>query len=187
MSDDNKDIQDDVELEMEEEIVEESGMNDKMKKLRQKLKEAEAATKENMDGWQRARADYVNLQKSFDSERGEIRKRAQSGLILDILPSLDNFDAAMANTEVWESVDENWRRGIEYISQQLHKTLEDHGVTKITEDKTFDPELHEPLEIEETGDESQDNQIIKIMQQGYKLNDKVIRPAKVKVYQFKKN
>lgn len=185
MSKKNKNIQEDIELEMEDEIVEESGMSDKMKKLRQKLKTAEVQAKENMDGWQRARADYVNLQKSFDGERSDIRRRAQAEIIEDILPSLDNFDAAMANTEVWEKVDENWRRGIEYISQQLHKTLEDYGVAKIAETKMFDPEFHEPLEVEEVDDESQDNNIVCTIQNGYTLNGKVMRPAKVKVCHYK--
>ncbi len=185
MGDENKDIQDDVELEVEEEIVEESGVNDKMKKLRKKLKESETEAKTNLNGWQRSLADYSNLQKNFDNERTEIRKRGQSDLILELLPNLDNFDAAMANTEVWEKVDQNWRTGIEYISQQLHKTLEDYGVEQIAETDTFDPELHEPLEIEETDDEKKDNKIIGTMQKGYKLNGKVIRPAKVKVYQHK--
>jgi len=185
MSDENNDIPDDVELEVEEEIVEESGINDKLKKLRQKVKDAETESKNNLDGWQRSLADYSNLQKNFDIERAEIRKRGQSDLILELLPSLDNFDAAMANTEVWETVDQNWRTGIEYISQQLHKTLEDYGVEQIAEKDMFDPELHEPLEIEETEDEGQDSKIIRTMQKGYKLNGKVIRPAKVKVYQHK--
>jgi molecular chaperone GrpE len=182
MSDENNDI----EIEMEEDIVEENGMGDKLKKLREKLKKTETEVKENMDGWQRSRADYVNLQKSFDTERSDIRKRAQTDLILELLPNLDNFDAAMANTEVWEKVDKNWRMGIEYIAQQFHKTLEDYGVAEIESKDTFDPALHDPLEIEETDDEKKDNQIIKVMQKGYTCNGKVIRPAKVKMYQYKK-
>lgn len=180
------DINEDVEFVQEDGEGTEITSKDKIKQLREELKKSKAEGKENLEGWQRARADYINLQKSSDAERGEIRKRAQTELILEILPNLDHFDSAMSNTEVWEKVDEKWRRGIEYIRQQLHKTLEDYGVAEITEAKIFNPEIHEPLEIEETDDESKDHEIIKVMQKGYKLHDKVIRPAKVKMYQFKK-
>jgi len=184
--DQEDDNNEDIELVEEDGEGTEIASKDKIKQLREELKTCKTDSKEHLEGWQRARADYQNLQKSFDVEKGEIRRRAQTELILEILPNLDNFDSAMANTEVWEKVDEKWRRGIEYIRQQLHKTLEDYGVVEITEAKIFNPEIHEPLEIEDTDDESKDHEIIKVMQKGYKLNNKVIRPAKVKIYSLKK-
>lgn len=186
-----KDIQDDQDIEtvqddieFEEDIIEEQGVKESIKKLRQKLRDTEAESKSNLDGWQRSRADYINLQKTYDAERGDIRKRAQADIINDLLPVLDNFDAAMKNTEVWEKVDENWRRGIEYIAQQFHKILEDYGVVVIKENIPFDPRLHEPLETIITDDESQDHKILKTLQKGYMIHDKVLRPAKVSVYHY---
>lgn len=175
----------DISIEVEDDIVEESGQQDKLKKMRNELKEAKQEAKDNLDGWQRARADYVNLQKQIDSERSQIRKRAVESILSDLLAPMDNFSMAMANKEVWESVDEKWRVGIEYIYSQFQKVLEDNGVTEVQAKDIFDPELHDPLEIVETDNEKEDGKIIQVMQKGYQLDGKVIRPAKVKFYKYK--
>jgi molecular chaperone GrpE len=188
MSKQNHDPTDDIEIEMEEEIVEEMGAKDKTKKAKEELKKAKEEAKQNLDGWQRARADYVNLQKQMEQEKGDIRRRAVEGIILDMLPALDNFDMAMSNKEVWESVDEKWRIGIEYIRTQLQNVLTEHGVEEISQiNIPFDPEQHEPLDTIETEDETQDGQVVEVMQKGYRLNGKVIRPAKVKFYTRKED
>ncbi|MDH5441995.1 MAG: nucleotide exchange factor GrpE [Candidatus Nomurabacteria bacterium] len=183
MSDDQFD---DVQFETTESELVTQKKGDKLKQIREKLKESQAEAKENLDGWQRARADYVNLQKSLDAERGQIRKRATLGLILDLLPSLDNFESAMKNREVWESVDANWRTGIEYIYQNLQRTLQENGVTEIQTTGQMDHELHEPLEVIETDNKKQDNEIAETVQKGYKMDGQIVRTARVKVYQFKK-
>jgi molecular chaperone GrpE len=174
--------EDDIQIEMEEEIVEEGSLQDKLKKLREELKVCKEESKTNLDGWQRARADYSNLQRSLEDERGQIRKRAVEGLVLDLLPTLDTFDMAMKDKNVWESVDEKWRIGIEHIYNQFKKTLEEHGVTEISESEDFNPEHHEPLETIDTENEDEADKIINVLQKGYMMNGNVIRPAKVKIY-----
>lgn len=177
---------DDVEIEFEEDVVAEVTTKDRHKKLKEDLRKAKEEAKTNLDGWQRSRADYVNLQKQLDAERGQIRKRAVEGIILELLPTLDNFEMAMKNKEVWESVDQGWRTGIEYIYSQLQKTLTEHGAEEINDPSVdFDPTIHEPLETIETDTKKDDGKIIEIMQKGYRLNGNIIRPAKVKIYKSK--
>lgn len=173
----------DIELELEEEGLAEIKKKDKNQKLKDELKAAKEEAKTNLDGWQRSRADYVNLQKQTETERIDVRKRAIEGFVLDMLPALDTFDMAMRDKQAWEAVDEKWRTGIEYIYSQLQKTLENNNITPIDNPNTdFDPEQHEPLEIVETDDKKQDNKIIEILQKGYRTEQRVLRPAKVKLY-----
>ena len=181
----DQDHDQEIEIEVDDDIVQEENQQAKIKKLREELKAAKKESKDNLDGWQRARADYINLQQQLEKEKTDIRRRATEGLILDLLPALDIFDMAMMDRKTWESVDEQWRKGIEHIYDQLHRVLVDHGVEPIDSTKEpFDPEIHEPLETVPIDDETQDGVIIQIMQKGYRRDGRVLRPAKVKFYKF---
>jgi molecular chaperone GrpE len=94
---------------------------------------------------------------------------------------------AMSNKEAWEKVDKNWRQGIEYIHSKFLQALADNNVTAIGKvgDK-FDPMLHESIESIPTDDESKDHTIEKVIQAGYKIGERVIRPARVNIFEFKK-
>ncbi len=157
-----------------------------LESLEQKIKELETQVQENMDGWQRARADYANLQKQHASQMENLKTYIVSGFVEDLLPVLDSFSMAMANTEVWEKVDQNWRMGIEYILKQFNDTLDRYEVREIecgTGD-SFDPELHQAMDKIETDDQNQDGTIESVMQKGYKVKDTVIRPVKVKTFEY---
>lgn len=157
-----------------------------VKKLRDKLKKCVEEKQEYLDGWQRAKADFINAKKKEEELRAGLVSFAKEGLILDLLTAIDNFDMAFANKDVWESVDKNWRIGIEHIHSQLLKALEDHGLKQFNPigDK-FDPVCHDSVETVVVHNENDDHKVIDVLQKGYKLNDKVIRPAKVKVGEFK--
>jgi len=156
---------------------------DEIKKLRNKLNKCLEEKQEYLEGWQRTRADFVNSKKGDEKSRAEFKKYANEQLILDLLPALDSFDMAQANKEAWESVDKNWREGISYIHSQILSVLEQNGVTKIDpEGKEFDPKLHSSLEAVHTENKEEVGHIAEVMQSGYMLGDKVIRPAKVKVF-----
>src|SRR5206468_853289 len=107
-----------------EETDEEGNTGDAVKKLREKLKIAVAEKQQYLDGWQRAKADFVNYKKREAEERERFIKFGNESLLLDIIPTLDNFDLAFGNKEAWEKADKNWRAGIEYIYSELVKTLE---------------------------------------------------------------
>lgn len=185
MSDDQQ--PDDIIFESEEEVVAEATQNDKLKKLRQELKTCQAEKLEYLTGWQRAKADLVNTTQRLEKEGIDRSKFATERLIDDLTPVLDSFTMAMANKEAWESVDANWRQGVEFIYSQLQKTLADYGLTEISGlGEEADPMLHESIEVIETDDQGQDHKIAEVVQTGYQMHDKVLRPAKVKVYQYNK-
>ncbi len=156
---------------------------DVAKKLRAEIKKLRTERDEYLTGWQRSKADYVNLQKDEDQKRKDLRAYITTGLVEDMLPALDSFDMAMGNKEAWEKVDANWRMGIEYIQQQLLKALSDYGVEKVGKiGESFNPNLHEAIENIPTDDSGKDHTIANIVQSGYTMGDKVIRPARVHVF-----
>lgn len=156
-------------------------------KLRADLKQARADKEEYLTGWQRAKADYVNLQKEMDQVRANTSLITKEKIVEGLLPAIDSFDMAMANKEAWEKVDQGWRTGVEYIYQQIISGLSSAGVEII--DKVgvkFDPGLHESIESVQTEDESKDHTIEKVIQAGYKIGERVIRPARVNIFEYKK-
>ena len=160
-----------------------------IKKLREKIKQLQKEKEEYLTGWQKERAESVNLRKRFDEEKKSFINFANEQVVEDLIPTLDNFDMAMKNKEVWNSLPSVWTQGIEYIYSQLLSKLERYGVTKIQPNigDTFDPNIHEALETIQTEEEEKDHTIIDVVQSGYKLKEKIIRPAKVKIGEYTQN
>lgn len=173
---------------LDDSVVAEESMAETIKKLRDKLKKAEAEKQEYLTGWQRAKADLVNARKRDDEERKEFMKFANERLVEDIIPVLESFDMAMGNKEAWEKVDKNWRVGVEYIYTQLKKALSDNGLEEVAPviGSKFDHAIHEAASYEPVTDEKLDHAVTAIVQKGYTLNGKVLRVPKVKVGEFKK-
>jgi molecular chaperone GrpE len=185
-----KDMAPEIPQEDEDDIVEfvynEDGEEDlkaTLKKLRKDIKEARKEKAEYLDGWQRAKADYQNYKNAEGERLISYAVNAKERMIDSLLPALDSFDMAMMNKEAWEKVDQNWRTGVEYIYNQFLTSLGDNGVSTIDKvDVSFDPNLHQSIETLDTDDESKDHTIAKIIQKGYKMGDRIIRPARVVVY-----
>lgn len=155
----------------------------KLKDLRAELKVSQKESREHLTALQRARADYVNLKKELDEVRDVTKKKTTEKVLADFLPTLDSFDMAMGNTTAWEAVDKNWRMGVEFIYSQLKTALENNGISPIDQvGVEFDPNKHEPIETKETDDANLDHKIERIIQKGYKMGDRVIRPARVVVW-----
>jgi molecular chaperone GrpE len=146
--------------------------------VRAKLREAEERARENLDRWQRAQADLANYRRRAQFEREELEKFAVSTLAAALLPVLDSFDRA------WQTLPGQLRRltwlsGMLMIDSQLRGTLQRIGVTEIeAEGRPFDPSLHEAIDQEEH--EGQPH-VVAVLQAGYKLHERVLRPALVKV------
>lgn len=157
---------------------------DKIKKLRDELKAANAEKMENLTNWQRERADFLNYKKDELTRFARASESAKERIVEDLLPVLDAYDMAFANKEAWEKVEKNWRMGVEYIHQQLLKVLADNGVTPIAVNigDAFDANIHEPVGNETTDDEMKDHTIASVAQSGYKMGERVLRPARVKVF-----
>ena len=159
-----------------------------IKKLREKIKKLEGEKQEYLDLSQRTRADYVNFKKEVDTNRVSERKFATKRFIEELLPVLDSYDMAKGNVEAWEKVDQNWRIGIEYIFNQFKTVLENEGVVQFGKvGDTFDPQLHESMQQVNVENEGDNDKIMKVLQNGYKMNDSVLRPARVHTGHYEKN
>ena len=179
---------DDVVFESTAEGEGEAMSKDKIKKLREDLKAAQTEKADYLANWQKERADFINYKKGEEERRKQTLEFSREQFVEELLPVLDGYDMAFANKEAWEKVDKNWRVGVEYIYQQLIKVLTDMGVVEITPKvgDVPDSNLHDMIENIETDEESKDHTIAQMMQKGYKIGNKVLRPSRVKVYEFKK-
>jgi len=171
-------------MEEEDIIIEEENENpqDLVKKLREKLKKCEAEKQEYLAGWQRAKADFINARREEEEMRQDFLKFSEKNLILDLLDLGDSFDALFKNKEIWEKIDENWRRGIENLYAQFMNILESRQVEVIENTGgKFNPEEHEAIEWEKLDNQEKDGIILEVLRRGYKMHNKIIRPAQVKI------
>jgi molecular chaperone GrpE len=172
----------DSESDLDDSVIAEEHQGDTIKKLKEKLKVCEAERSEYLTGWQRTKADFVNLRKKDEELKSDFIKFAKEGVLSDLIPVLDSFDLAMQNTSVWEKVDKDWRQGIESIYTQLQSIMTTHGIAKISPlGETFDPAFHEAVQTIPVEDKAKDNIVVTVLQAGYSLGGKSIRPAKVAV------
>jgi molecular chaperone GrpE len=182
------DIQD-SEIDTEEEIVDlddegnEKGLAQKNKELRQKIKQLEKEKGEYLDGWQRAKADAINKEKSFAEERKLTIELANKKLLGNLVPVMDSFLMAMSNKEAWNQVDQNWRIGVEYIKTQLETVFRDNGLEIFgAVGEVADPNKYNTLETVDTDDQAQEGTVAEILQYGYTLAGRVLREAKCKTF-----
>lgn len=176
---------DDIELEKDEEFVAFSAAKNKdvVLGLRQKLKQSDEEKREYLLGWQKMKADYINSRKQDEEEKRAVIKFAEADVITEIIPVLDSFEMALANEKSLAEIPEEWRRGMEQIRNQLKGILVEHGLKVIDpQDAAFNPHESEAVGIAETDDAGKDDMVAAVLQKGYKLHDRVIRPAKVKVW-----
>ncbi|MDD5431047.1 MAG: nucleotide exchange factor GrpE [Candidatus Pacebacteria bacterium] len=143
--------------------------------IEERLKKCEQEKEEYLNGWKRAKADYINFQKDEMKRLAEAIKYGNEELIKELLPALDSFDLAIASNN-----DEHFKKGMEIIYSQFEKILSKQGLEQIkSTGEKFDPSVHEAvMEIES---DKEPGTIVEEMVKGWKLNEKVIRPAKVKV------
>ena len=133
-----------------------------------------------MEGWRRALADYDNLKKDLVRERVEIRARAREDLGQQLIAVLDNFDQAakFQPQEVSKEV-QTWLTGLMYVRVQLETVLQELGLEPFGEAGTlFNAHLHEAA-AQRSEPEKSDQEILEVFQRGWKMGDKIVRPAKV--------
>lgn len=159
----NENNEDVVEATLVDEPEQASPENDESTKLR--------------DTIARLQADFQNYRNRTEKEKSAIYKTANESLILKLLPVMDNLERAIAS----EKEHDAFYEGVKLIHQDMMKVLENEGLTKIESDgELFDPNLHHAVFMEES-DSVESEHIIETFQVGYKLKDKIIRPAMVKV------
>lgn len=129
----------------------------------------------------RTQAEFENYRRRVDRERAETYARSRAEVVLELLPVIDNFERALASLGHSSNDAESLRQGIELIHRQLNDALAKFGLQPVeTVGHAFDPHLHEAVSAEPS-DEHEENTVIAEFQRGYKLGEKLLRPAKVKV------
>ena len=147
------------------------------------LEKAQDEIEELKDKWLRSVAEFENYRKRTLKERAELILNGGEKVITAILPVLDDMERAIENGEKTDDP-AVLREGMELIHQKFMKTLEGQGVSKIeTEDADFDTDAHEAVAMVPGMGDDKKGKVIDCLQKGYKLNDKVIRHAKVAVGQ----
>jgi len=127
------------------------------------------------ENWKRALADYQNLLRRVDTDKQQFVKLSNANLIARLLPSLDVIEMAAAHSR---------DLGVQMAAKQFHEALTVEGLELIEPqlDSSFDPALHECSEIVSASDGKLENTVAQTVLKGYKINDYILRPAKVKVY-----
>lgn len=157
---------------------------DKNKKLREDVKRLQKEKDEYLLGWQRAKADYINLQRELEAVRLNSSLITKEKVVENILPALNSFEMAFSNQDFWQKVDKNWRQGIESIYDQIISGLNKSDIEKIDQvDILFDPNIHQSIEKIKTDDKGKDHFVESILQVGYKVGNRTIRPAKVRIFE----
>jgi len=147
--------------------------------LQRELEAAREQSEENLRNWQRTAADFSNYKRRTDEERATVAQFSTALLINRLLGVLDDFDRAIENVPA--EAHEAWVEGVRLVDRKLRSVLESEGVTPIeVVGQPFDPNVAEAVVHEETT-EYPDNQVIGELQRGYRLHDRVIRPALVRV------
>ena len=193
MNDEEKDVKIDEGTADDSEVLEfefnadgEEDLKKTLKKFRADLKQVKKEKEEYLTGWQKERADFVNYKKQEEDRKFMHSESIRERILTRFLTVLDSFNMAFADKQVWAKVDENWRKGVEYIYGQMNTVFEEYGVKSVGEvGEIFDPNIHESIEMIETDKKESDHTIVDVIQKGYKLGDRVLRPARVNVYEYK--
>jgi molecular chaperone GrpE len=143
--------------------------------LKQALAGEKVEAETNLAGWQRAQADFVNYKRRTEQEKEEIGKFANSMLVINLLPVLDDLERAL--TSITDQLTEvSWVDGIRLIERKLRGILEAQGLSPIQAlGEPFDPNFHEAV----MQSEGKEGIVVEELQKGYKFQDRVIRPARV--------
>ncbi len=151
-----------------------------LQELMKRLEEAEAKVAEHLDGWQRSQAEFINYKNRVQRDQEMMKVSMKGDIIRKFLPVLDDLDRALQNRP---SDSGSWVGGIELIQKKLQSILESEGIKRIeAEGQLFDPNFHEAIS-HEPAEGVESGHVIAVVQNGYMLGDRVIRPAMVRVAQ----
>lgn len=170
-------FQDEEKVEQEDVEQAEVEQAEDIESVKKTLAEEKEKSEKYLANWQRAQADFINYKRRSEQERAEVVNYANSNLILNMLPVLDDLERALASVPD-ELAESPWLDGIKHIYRKLQAVLEAQGVSVIeAEGKDFDPNFHEAV----MAVEGEEGKVLEETQKGYKIRNRVIRPTKVKV------
>lgn len=152
-----------------------------IEELQARLARAEEEAAENKAAWQRSAADFANYRRRTDQQREDEMALANEMLLLKLLAIADDFDRAVAHAPADEQKSP-WVEGIVAIDRKVHALLESEGVTasESAEGQPFDPREHDAIAYEES-DEVPEGSVLRELQRGYRIRDRVLRPSLVSV------
>jgi molecular chaperone GrpE len=168
--------------EAEEKLVDEPEdiLADQIFNLGEMVVAAQKEASDNLDGWQRTQAEFINYKKRVEREQSKMKEDASARIIKRFLDAMDDLDRALDNRPI-ESEGADWAAGIELVQRKMLNVLESEGVTPMeVEGEFFDPNLHEAIAQTESSDHKS-GQIIEVIQTGYMIGERVLRPALVRV------
>lgn len=161
----------------EEKKTQESKEEKKIEELKTQIKEEKAKSDEYYEHLKRNMAEFDNFKKRMSKEKDMMYNSISADIVSELLPILDNFEKALAS----DTKDETFKDGMQMIYNQIKTTLEKIGVVEIDAlNKEFDPNIHEAVmhvEDENYGEK----EVVEVLRKGYKIGDKIIRHAMVKV------
>ena len=167
------------ELEAQEETIENETAEveqevDEVEELKAKLADAE-------DRYARVHADFDNIKKRLEREKYQALEYAQEKLAKDLIPVIDSLEGALKAAKSDAPADEllgKLEEGVELTMKQLLTTLEKHGITQVSEDEPFDPNIHHAVQQTDS-EEHESGQIVNTFQKGYRYKDRTLRDAMV--------
>ena len=147
----------------------------------QEVDELEALTKERdelVDTLQRVKAEFDNYRKRAVRDQEALVARAHERLVKDLLPVLDDLGRALEAAEQHEEA--TLEEGVRLVHRQLSEILAKEGLAEIETNGKFDPHVHEAL-LSQPAEDAESGSVLEVLQKGYRLGDRVLRPARVRV------
>ncbi len=179
-----KEREEDLEQTQNEETVEETETSESEKTSEtSELEAAKAEAAEYKEKYIRAHADFENAKKRLEKDKANAVAYANESFAKDILAVIDSFEQALASIEGASEensgeVLEKMKEGVKLTYEQLKKVLEKNHIKEIVCDKAFDPEVHQAI-MQVESDDHESGDIVQVMQKGYTIKDRVLRPAMV--------
>jgi molecular chaperone GrpE len=145
--------------------------------LEQRLAASEAKAEEHLDDLKRLAAEFDNYRKRAAREQEAMFARAGERVVKELLPVLDDLERALVAAEEHEEA--ALEDGVRLVHRQLADVLRKEGLAEIDTNGAFDPHVHEALLTQPAGDDAEPGQVLQVLQKGYRLGDRVLRPARV--------
>lgn len=169
-----------AEIVAEEDEIDFSDLDPEVAQLAEALAAAEERAAENLDGWQRARADFLNYKRRIEGQMESMRGYVTGDIIAEFLPVIDDLGLALQNLPDTPAA-EKWADGIALVHRKLDALLEKHEVERLPgKGEAFDPAMHEAISQEDSA-EHESGEIIEVLREGYRMGERILRPSLVRV------
>ncbi|MEX0622143.1 MAG: nucleotide exchange factor GrpE [Candidatus Woykebacteria bacterium] len=141
-----------------------------------KVKKSQKNNNQLEEQLKRALADYANLQRRVEEDKKQMAQYLKGALFIELLPVLDNLEKSAAS--MGKETPVSTKQGLEMSIDQFKKLLAEEGIEEIRAEDKFDPRIHEAVEVV-PGKES--DRVIEVVERGYQIGERILRPAKVRV------